>query len=80
MTPPEQPPVSADPDAESVVEAELTVGEKPAIPAFSFPFNPAAFAATKKNGQTWQQKGGKDGHHERPGRAPNGTRRSMGKR
>ncbi|NWC11007.1 hypothetical protein HX776_19585 [Pseudomonas agarici] len=80
MTPPEQPSVCANPDAEPVVEAELAVGEKTAIPAFSFPFNPAEFAAAKKSGQTWYQKGGKDGHHERPGRAPNGTRRSMGKR
>ncbi|MGA8136889.1 MULTISPECIES: hypothetical protein [Pseudomonas] len=80
MTSPEQPSVSANPGEEPVVEAEPAVSEKPAVPAFSFPFNPAEFAAAKKAGQTWYQKGGKDGHHERPGRAPNGTRRSMGKR
>ncbi|NWA01342.1 hypothetical protein [Pseudomonas gingeri] len=80
MTSPEQPSVSANPDQAPVVEAELAVGEKPVIPAFSFPFKPAEFAAAKKTGQAWHQKNGKDGHHERPGRAPNGTRRSMGKR
>ncbi|NBA93413.1 hypothetical protein GUY40_00275 [Pseudomonas sp. R5(2019)] len=53
---------------------------KPAIPAFSFPFKPAAFAAAKKQDQARYPGAGKSNHDKTPGRAPNGTRRSMGKR
>lgn len=50
------------------------------IPAFSFPFKPAAFAAAKKASQPNYPGAGKSSHDKTPGRAPNGTRRSMGKR
>lgn len=49
------------------------------IPAFSFPFKPATFAAAKKQGAQYPG-AGKSNHDKTPGRAPNGTRRSMGKR
>ena len=50
------------------------------VPAFSFPFSPAAFAPNKNDGQPHHPKGHKSNHDKTPGRAPNGTRRSMGKR
>ncbi|EIK97044.1 hypothetical protein PMM47T1_07881 [Pseudomonas sp. M47T1] len=51
---------------------------QPAVPAFSFPFKPGAFAAAKK--AATYPGAGKSSHDKTPGRAPNGTRRSMGKR
>nr|WP_229779514.1 hypothetical protein [Pseudomonas matsuisoli] len=51
-----------------------------AIPAFTFPFSPDAYAPGKKDDQPWHQKGNKSNHDKRPGPAPRGTRRSMGKR
>ncbi len=54
--------------------------KKAGIPAFSFPFSPAAFAPSKSDDQPWHQKGNKSAHEKRIGAAPNGTRRSMGKR
>ena len=50
------------------------------VPAFSFPFSPAAFAPNKNDGQPHHPKGHKSNHDKTPSRAPNGTRRSMGKR
>lgn len=58
--------------------AEQTASAK--VPAFSFPFSPAAFAPNKNDGQPHHPKGHKSNHDKTPGRAPNGTRRSMGKR
>ncbi len=58
--------------------AEQTVTTK--VPAFSFPFSPAAFAPSKNDGQPHHPQGHKSNHDKNPGRAPNGTRRSMGKR
>lgn len=52
---------------------------KPVIPAFSFPFKPGELAQAKKD-QPYYQKSGKSNHEKRPGAAPSGTRRSMGKR
>lgn len=48
-----------------------------AIPAFRFPFKPAEFAAAR---QPNYPGAGKSTHDKTPSRAPNGTRRSMGKR
>lgn len=48
------------------------------IPAFGFPFSPARFAQAKK--PATYPGAGKSTHDKTPGRAPNGTRRSMGKR
>ena len=53
--------------------------EANAVPAFSFPFNPAKFADAAKKAPTYPG-AGKSSHDKTPGRAPNGTRRSMGKR
>jgi hypothetical protein len=50
------------------------------IPAFRFPFSPATFAPNKSDDQPWHQLSNKSSHDKTPGRAPNGTRRSMGKR
>lgn len=81
---PDLPTASADATAEpNTAAAEQTPAEqarKAAIPAFTFPFSPAAFAPSKSDDQPWHQKDNKSGHHKTPGRAPNGTRRSMGKR
>ncbi|WP_445570850.1 hypothetical protein [Pseudomonas sp. E102] len=58
-----------------------SAGEKPAIPAFKFPFKPGELAAAKGAGQQpWYKNGAKNGHTKTPGAAPPGTRRSMGKR
>jgi hypothetical protein len=57
----------------------LGADEAAKIPAFSFPFKPAEFAAAKKQGAQYPG-AGKSNHDKTPGRAPNGTRRSMGKR
>ncbi|WP_213881125.1 hypothetical protein [Pseudomonas sp. dw_358] len=64
------------PDAET---AEAVGIEKTAVPAFSFPFNPAKFADAAKKAPNYPG-AGKSTHDKTPGRAPNGTRRSMGKR
>lgn len=68
----------------SATTAAAAVGTAPlkksGIPAFTFPFSPAAFAPSKSDDQPWHQKGNKSAHDKRIGAAPNGTRRSMGKR
>ncbi|HWR81201.1 MAG TPA: hypothetical protein VN303_13500 [Pseudomonas sp.] len=53
---------------------------KSAIKPFAFPFSPEVFAPGKSNDQPWHQKGNKSNHDQRPGAAPKGSRRSMGKR
>lgn len=61
-------------------DANATPAEtKPVIPAFSFPFKPGELAQAKKD-QPYYQKSNKSNHEKRPGAAPSGTRRSMGKR
>lgn len=69
-------PANQHPDAEPLVEAAQVDGQAP-IPAFTFPFKPGAFA-TKEAAR--YPGAGKSNHDKTPGRAPNGTRRSMGKR
>lgn len=64
--------------AENLPE-DHAVDDKAPIPAFTFPFKPAAFADAKKQGAQYPG-AGKSNHDKTPGRAPNGTRRSMGKR
>ena len=49
------------------------------VPAFSFPFNPAKFADATKKAPAYPG-AGKSRHDKTPSRAPNGSRRSMGKR
>jgi hypothetical protein len=66
------------PSLDAVVE-DPSVDSAAPIPAFTFPFKPAAYAAAKKQGAQYPG-AGKSRHDQTPGRAPNGTRRSMGKR
>jgi hypothetical protein len=68
------------PLAEPSSSPEPAPGAKAAVPAFNFPFSPSAFAPGKNDGQPWHQKGNKSAHEKKIGPAPNGTRRSMGKR
>lgn len=71
------------PDAdtqEPTTEASGEASSKPVIPAFKFPFSPASFAPGKNDNQAWHGKGNKSAHEKKIGPAPNGTRRSMGKR
>ncbi len=66
--------------APTVTEVTGEPQAKPAIPAFKFPFSPASYAPGKNDGQAWHAKGNKSAHEKKIGPAPNGTRRSMGKR
>ena len=50
------------------------------VPAFKLPFSPANFAPRQPATPSWQHKGGHSRHEKKIGMAPNGTRRSMGKR
>lgn len=68
--------VSQQPDADPIVE-DAEADSQPEIPTFTFPFKPGTFAA-KQAAQ--YPEAGKSNHDKTPGRAPNGTRRSMGKR
>ncbi|HEY0287583.1 MAG TPA: hypothetical protein VGC62_11315 [Pseudomonas sp.] len=67
------------PAPETVDSAASAIENKADIPAFGFPFKPGELLQAKKE-QGWYQKGGKSNHEKRPGAAPAGTRRSMGKR
>ncbi|MFK3969684.1 hypothetical protein ACI2KS_03015 [Pseudomonas sp. NPDC087358] len=78
MTTPEHPP-APDLAIESVDANASADASKPVIPAFTFPFKPGELAQAKKD-QPYYQKSGKSSHEKRPGAAPSGTRRSMGKR
>lgn len=54
--------------------------KKAGLPGFASLFSAAAVAAGKNDGQPWHQKGNKSAHEKKIGPAPNGSRRSMGKR
>lgn len=73
---------TANADTQPDVAAPASDASAPAskIPAFRFPFSPATFAPNKNDEQPWHQLANKSSHDKTPGRAPNGTRRSMGKR
>lgn len=77
MTTPEYTPA---PDNAAEPETHAQAGEqKPAIPAFGFPFKPGELMQAKKDASYYKGPG-KSNHDKRPGAAPSGTRRSMGKR
>ena len=78
MTTPEHTP-APDTLVETSDDAARSGDTKPAIPAFSFPFKPGELMQAKKEA-SYYQKSGKSNHEKRPGAAPSGTRRSMGKR
>jgi hypothetical protein len=69
--------IEAGIDATAVACENTAEGSKAGIPAFRFPFNPGAL--TKPSPANYPG-AGKSNHDKTPGRAPNGTRRSMGKR
>jgi hypothetical protein len=69
-------PVSQHPDADPIVQ-DAELDSQAAVPAFTFPFKPGAFTAKEA---ARYPGAGKSNHDKTPGRAPNGTRRSMGKR
>ncbi|AYC33727.1 hypothetical protein D3880_15800 [Pseudomonas cavernae] len=71
---------SAAVESSAATTAEPAPATKSTIPTFAFPFSPATFAPGKNDNQPWHQKGNKSGHEKKIGPAPNGTRRSMGKR
>jgi hypothetical protein len=71
-------PVATDIDAAAATpEDTLAEAVKAGVPAFRFPFNAGALT---KPGPANYPGAGKSNHDKTPGRAPNGTRRSMGKR
>lgn len=76
MTTPEQTPA---PELDASVDANAAADTKPVIAPFSFPFKPGELLQAKKDKQHYKGSG-KSNHDKRPGVAPSGTRRSMGKR
>lgn len=77
MTTPEH---TSAPELDTSVDTNAVPADtKPAIPAFSFPFKPGELLQAKKDQQHYKGSG-KSNHDKRPGVAPSGTRRSMGKR
>lgn len=70
---------ACDPVVESV-DANAEAGDRKAVIApFSFPFKPGELMQAKKD-RSYYKGSGKSNHDKRPGAAPSGTRRSMGKR
>jgi hypothetical protein len=69
--------IEADIDPTAVVPENNAEDSKAAVPAFRFPFNAGELT---KPGPANYPGAGKSNHDKTPGRAPNGTRRSMGKR
>ncbi len=67
------------PDAPEQTEAGAQSSPS-TIKPFSFPFAADTFAPTASKQTPWHQQGNKSNHDKRPGAAPKGTRRSMGKR
>jgi hypothetical protein len=65
-------------DTPPAQSSEPVDAEPSAVAPFSFPFKPGQFADAKK--PATYPGAGKSNHDKNPGRAPNGTRRSMGKR
>ena len=70
------------PEASTPSQDETTPAteQQAASPAFRFPFSPETYAPKKNDDQPWHQRNNKSNHDKRPGMAPRGTRRSMGKR
>ncbi|MHA6494678.1 hypothetical protein ACX0MV_15735 [Pseudomonas borbori] len=69
----------------ATAESASTLDSAPATPkksagGFVSLFSAAAAAAGKHDDQPWHQKRNKSAHEKKIGPAPNGTRRSMGKR
>jgi len=75
-----RPSAKAEDPLRSVTVAADDSTEPSAIKPFDFPFSPEVFAPAKRNDKPWHQQGNKSNHDQRPGAAPKGSRRSMGKR
>jgi hypothetical protein len=69
-----------DKDSQPTEEAAADTPTATPVKPFTFPFDPALFSPGKAADKPWQQKSAKSNHDQRPGPAPRGTRRSMGKR
>lgn len=79
QTPAAEPTLAAQP-ADSAVPSGDEAAPAPKATGFASLFGAAKAAAGKQDGQQWHQKGNKSAHEKKIGPAPNGTRRSMGKR
>ena len=75
-----EPSTSVGTESEQQTASAVERSENSGIKPFAFPFSPEIFAPPKPNDQPWHQKGNKSNHDQRPGAAPRGSRRSMGKR
>ncbi|WP_413243484.1 hypothetical protein [Pseudomonas sp.] len=71
---------TADVEAGTAATNESAPTKKAGLPGFASLFSAAAVASGKNDGQAWHLKGNKSAHEKKIGPAPNGTRRSMGKR
>ncbi|MDP3979175.1 MAG: hypothetical protein Q8P85_14495 [Pseudomonas sp.] len=60
--------------------SEPAPAKQAGLPGFASLFSAAAGASAKNENQAWHLKGNKSAHEKKIGPAPNGTRRSMGKR
>lgn len=74
------PTLAAEATDVAAATSEPAPAKKTALPGFASLFSAAAGASTKNAGQAWHLKGNKSAHEKKIGPAPNGTRRSMGKR
>ena len=68
---------AADLEPGNAVASEPTAAKKS---GFASLFSAAKAASGQQDEQPWHQKGNKSAHEKKIGPAPNGTRRSMGKR
>lgn len=78
-TPATEPTLAVQAADSDVLPAEAATSTPPAR-GFSSLFSAAKAASGKQDDQPWHQKGNKSAHEKKIGPAPNGTRRSMGKR
>ncbi|TIH09430.1 hypothetical protein [Pseudomonas leptonychotis] len=67
-------------DSAAPASDEAATVNAPKATGFSSLFSAAKAASGKLDDQPWHQKGNKSAHEKKIGPAPNGTRRSMGKR
>jgi hypothetical protein len=79
QTPTAEPTPAVQPADSAVPSSELTV-TAPKASGFASLFGAAKALSGKQDDQPWHQKGNKSAHEKKIGPAPNGTRRSMGKR
>jgi hypothetical protein len=71
---------TGDEPARPAEKAADDTASEASVKPFSFPFAPELFSPAKADDKPWHQKANRSNHEQRPGAAPRGTRRSMGKR